>query len=295
VFTFRIQRAVLKPLSALTESVRRYAQGDFERRVGEVGQGEIRELAVAFDAMADELRAREKELVHQGRLAAIGQLAAGVAHELNNPIGIIRGYLKTMSPDEDAETLKAELAILDEEAAQCQRIAEDLLSYSRTSDLDVEPVDIKGLLLETVSRFSENQQGAPQEVLVEAETQEIPIDRSRIRQVLLNLLRNAAQASGGAGPIEVRGRVEGDHYQVDVLDHGPGVAESERQKVFEPFYTKRRGGSGLGLSVVAGIVRAHGGTAQVLSSPSGGALFRVSLPRVHTGPKSAPPVSDRKS
>lgn len=281
-FTVRLRAAVLRPLVALTEAARRFGRGDFGARVGAVGSGELAALAQAFDRMTEELAAREARLVESERMAAIGQLAAGVAHELNNPIGIIRGYLKTMSPEEDPETLRDELAILDEEAAQCQRIAEDLLSYARARELDLARVDAAAFLEEAVRRFQESPAAAGRAVMVALEPAELEADAPRIRQVVLNLLTNAIQASPPDTQVEVRGVKDGLHYCVEVEDQGPGVLLEDRQRVFEPFYSKRRGGSGLGLSVALGIVQAHRGTIEVRAGASGGAVFRVCLPLSQT-------------
>jgi two-component system NtrC family sensor kinase len=277
-FTVRLRAAVLKPLVALTDAAGRFGRGDFAARVGDAGQGELGALAQAFDRMTEELAAREARLVQSERMAAIGQLAAGVAHELNNPIGIIRGYLKTMSPDGDPETLREELGILDEEAAQCQRIAEDLLSYARAQELALEPLSAAALLEETGRRFQESPAAGGRRIQVAAEEAELEVDGPRVRQVLLNLLTNAAQASPPDTQVHLRGMKDGLHYRVEVEDSGPGVPPEERARVFEPFYSRRRGGSGLGLSVALGIVRAHRGAIEVGGGAAGGAVFRVRLP-----------------
>ncbi|MGB5192678.1 MAG: HAMP domain-containing protein [Polyangiales bacterium] len=117
VFTIRLRRAVLEPLQVLSAQARKFGSGDFSSRVGPVGEGELRAVSAAFDTMAEELQAREAQLIETERMAAIGQLAAGVAHEVNNPIQVIRGYLKTMGPDTPPDVLGEELKILDEEAA----------------------------------------------------------------------------------------------------------------------------------------------------------------------------------
>jgi len=278
-FTLRLRAAVLKPLVALTHAARDFGNGNFDRRVGQVGQGEFAELSDAFDHMAEELARREARLVHNGRMAAIGQLAAGIAHEFNNPIGIIRGYLKTMSPDGPTETLREELAILDEEAAHCQRIAEDLLSYARTEDLAVTRVEMEALIRQTVLRFRESGVGAGQAVRVEAAATDVWGDPARLRQVLLNLLNNAAQVSPERGEIVVRGQVGAEGYAISVADTGPGVEPADRVRIFEPFFTKRPGGSGLGLAVCLGIIQAHRGSIEVIDGPEGvGAEFRIYLP-----------------
>lgn len=277
-FTVRLRAAVLKPLVLLTDAAQRFGRGDFDLRVGHVGQGELGALGRAFDRMTEELARREARLLQSERMAAIGQLAAGVAHELNNPIGIIRGFLKTMSPDSDSATLRAELAILDEEAAHCQRIAEDLLSYARTDVIAADRIQMRTFLEETARRFRESQVASGKSLVVDVEEAPLAGDSARIRQVVLNLLTNASQASPPEAVVTLRGRREANHYRIEVEDHGPGVADGDRQRIFEPFFSKRRGGSGLGLSVALGIVQAHGGRIEVVDAANGGALFRVSLP-----------------
>lgn len=277
-FSVRLREEFLKPLEVLAEAARRLGQGDFETRVGVIGTGELADLSLAFDRMFVELEQRQTSLLRAERMAVIGQLAAGVAHELNNPIGIIRGYLKTMSPESDAETLREELAILDEEAAQCQRIADDLLSYARSEELQCSELDLGELIEQTVRRFSETELGRSSQVRVDVELARVFADGTRLRQVIMNLLGNAAHASGSALPIDVRGRVEGGEYVMDVEDQGSGVEVGDRERIFEPFFSKRRGGSGLGLSVVQGIVRAHGGRIDVTDGVSRGARFTVRLP-----------------
>jgi len=279
VFTIRLRRAVLNPLEVLSAAARRFGSGDFESRVGPVGEGELRAVATAFDRMAEELEARERRLIESERMAAIGQLAAGVAHEVNNPIQVIRGYLKTMTPDSPPDVLEEELRILDEEAAACQRIADDLLAFARAPDLHRGQVNMERLLGESVRRFAETSAGSNQRVHVTAEPGEAVADAGRLRQVIRNLLLNAAQFSERDQPIEVTGRRVGEQgYDIAISDTGPGIAPEDRGKIFEPFYTKRSGGSGLGLPVCMSIVHAHGGTISAENNPDGGCTFRVRLP-----------------
>lgn len=282
VFTLRLRTAVIKPLEVVSQAARRFGAGDFETRVGEVGEGELHSVAQAFDHMAEELQAREKRLLQQERMAAIGQLAAGIAHEINNPIQVIRGYLKTMESGSRPEILHEELSILDEEAAACQRLAEDLLAYARAPELRWDSVDMADLLKESARRFAETPQG--QDVQVEADTASVLADGGRIRQVLFDLLVNAAQVSKPGSPIEVSGEsLQEGGYEIRISDRGPGIPANEREKIFEPFFSKRPGGSGLGLAVCQGIVRAHGGTIDVEDRVGGGSTFCVRIPGTTAG------------
>jgi signal transduction histidine kinase len=278
-FTVRLRQAVLKPLAVIADAARRLGGGDFSVRLGATGEGELRDVADAFDRMVDEIRRREMRLLEAERMAAIGQLAAGVAHEINNPIGIIRGYLKTMGPESSPDALREELRILDEEAAACQRIAEDLLAYSKTPELRIRPTRIDELICESVRRMSDVRGGAAHPTTVRAEPHLLAVDAGRVRQVVLNLLKNAAQVSPTGAPIEIVGeRLAAGGYEIVVSDRGPGIACADRARIFEPFFSKRSGGSGLGLAVCQGIVVAHGGSIDVEDRSAGGATFRVRLP-----------------
>jgi two-component system NtrC family sensor kinase len=278
-FTVRLRRAVIQPLELLSKAARRFGSGDFYTRVGEVGEGEFRALSETFDHMAGELEERQRRLVESERMAAIGQLAAGVAHEINNPVGIIRGYLKTMGPDSPPDTLREELQILDDEAAACQRIAEDLVAYARAPELRCDSIAMDTLLRETARRFEETSEGAKLRVVLDIAPGEAYADSGRLRQVVLNLMMNAAQASEPDGLIEVSGApAESGAYEILVSDHGAGISPEDRAKVFEPFFTKRPGGSGLGLAVCQGILRAHGGSVMVEDREGGGTTFRVKIP-----------------
>lgn len=276
-FTVRLRTALLEPLAALTKAASRYGAGDFAYRVGDVGQGELRTVSLAFDHMAAELGEREALLLQQERMAAIGQLAAGVAHEINNPIGIIRGYLKMMRPDGDPEELSEELRILDEEAAACQRICSDLLTFATTPKLVQRDVDMVALVEASVERLREHADASERSIMVDAAPGNAYVDADRVRQVLGNLVHNALQATPPHGSVEVVGRPTEHGYRVDVVDQGPGVALEDRERIFEPFYTSRPGGSGLGLAISRSIVRAHGGEIRVTSLSSGGS-FCVEFP-----------------
>ena len=280
-YTQRIRRSVAQPLKALVTAAQRFGQGDFAGGISRVGEGEFQSVAWAWNRMLERLREREERLVQAERMAVIGQLAAGVAHEINNPIGVIRGYLRTMSPEDAPGTLREELKILDDEAAACQRIAEDLLTFARADQLSATPVSMDELLCETARRFAESGEGGTQGVEVDAEAATILADGRRLRQVVLNLLRNAVQASPNEIPVEVTGRRLPNYcYEIRVLDRGPGVAPADERRIFEPFYSKRDGGSGLGLAVCLGIVRAHDGDIRVERRPGGGSVFCVTLPPI---------------
>lgn len=274
----RLREHAVRPLARLVDATRAIARGEVPDR-SRGGDLEVRAVEDALVRLAGELRERQARLVASERMAVLGQLAAGVAHEVNNPIGIIRGYLRTMIPEVKDEEQRRELLILDEEAAACQRIAADLLAFARSDELRTTDVEIAGLVRETIDRLESS--GATGDVSLSADVQPevLRIDGGRIRQVLENLVRNAAQVSGAEGAaVEVIGRREDGGYRLEVADRGPGVAAADRDRVFEPFFSKRPGGSGLGLAVCLGVVRAHGGMIAVSDREGGGAVFEIVLP-----------------
>jgi two-component system NtrC family sensor kinase len=276
-------RSFSRPLASLERVAQRVATGDREARVEPLPALELKVVADAFNRMLDALARAEADVVAAERLAAIGRIAAGVAHEINNPIAVIRGYLKTMRQEAQHQELKEELQILDEEATACQRIAEDLLAYSRSPAMAPIPVQATELLKDAADRFeSTSRRDAPSApaILVEAEPALISVDPLRIRQVLVNLITNAREATSADEPILVRGSRDQDGYRIEVLDRGPGLSDETREHLFEPFFTTRRDGTGLGLAVCYGLVTAHGGSIRAEARPGGGSRFVVDLPAV---------------
>jgi two-component system, NtrC family, sensor kinase len=277
-------RSFSTPLASLEHVAQRVTAGDRSARVAPVSAVELTVVADAFNRMLDALARAEAEVVASERLAAIGRVAAGVAHEINNPIAVIRGYVKTMAKEAETPGLREELAILDEEAAACQRIAEELLMYARSSAMEPRLVQAEELVRNAVGHceegISRRGDGAVQSVVVDVEPAFITVDPLRIRQVIVNLVTNAREADAGEESIVVRGRRHEDGYRIEFLDRGGGIPEEARDRLFEPFFTTRRNGTGLGLAVCYGLVTAHGGTIRAESRPGGGSRFVVDLPGI---------------
>lgn len=281
VFSLRIRSAILLPMQSLAGAARRVGAGEPVEPLSPLGRGEIARVALAFDAMVAGLRERERRLVESERMAAIGELAAGVAHEINNPVAIIRGYLKTMIEETEPGELRDELGIIDEEAAACQHIVEDLVAFARAPQLDLDEVQMARLLEDSARRF---ERAAAVSVRVRAEPATLRVDPVRARQVVANLLRNASDATPPGDEIELIGEETDAAYRVRVLDRGPGIPEALREQVFEPFRSGKAAGTGLGLAVCRSIVEAHGGSIVARDREGGGTEMRVTLP--------APPPTD---
>ncbi|MHA7628051.1 two-component system sensor histidine kinase NtrB [Corallococcus sp. M7] len=216
-------------------------------------------------------------LVQHEKLAGIGRLAAGVAHEINNPLGVILGYVRLLQRRAEGP-LAEDLRVVEEEAVRCQDIVEGLLDLARPGRGPREPVALRDACEEVVLRLREATRLGTVTVDVHGEGTAWA-QAPRLRQVLLNLVKNAAEAAGEGGRVEVRIAVDADgSARVAVSDSGPGVTPEARARLFEPFFTTKPSGTGLGLAVSQAIAEAHGGRIDVDSGALGGARFTLSLP-----------------
>ncbi len=228
------------------------------------------------------------------KLAALGTLAAGLAHELNNPIGIISSRIEIMLLDAEAEPLPAtvmeDLRVLHRHAQRVARIAQGLLSFARQAPGQRGPVDLSHLVEETLL-FMEKQVGKHGIAVRRALAPGLPLvwgDENALQQVVVNLLTNARDALTHGGEITVRtGAVAGESSAVSLVvsDTGPGIPADVLPRIFDPFFTTKSDGTGLGLSISYGIVREHQGTMDVHSTPGDGATFILTFPAVR------PPVT----
>lgn len=274
----RLWKAFADPVEELSRVAHRVAAGDRGARMGTPRVVELVSLAHAFDSMLDALTRKEAELRAADKLATLGRVAAGVAHEMNNPLGVIRGYVKTLRRTERDPQLADVLGTIDAEAAICQRIVEDLLTYARVPALACREADASEVAHEAALRCELDV--TPARIVEEVERASLFADPLRLRQVLVNLLRNAREASTD-GPVELIGRRgTGDDYEFIVRDRGPGLTQEAKQRLFEPFFTTRAQGTGLGLAVSYGLVAAHGGTLEARDRPGGGTEMRIALPGV---------------
>ncbi len=294
--------------TAELREVNRQLQEDNARR--ELAEAELRRRYTELTELNIELSETREQLVQSEKLASIGQLAAGVAHEINNPIGFVNSNLGTLSRyfgdlkavidayrSGDAGRIAtaveaADLEFLLDDArdlldesldglGRVKKIVQDLRDFSRVDRGGREPTDLNAALASTL-RVAAGQLGAGTEIVTEfGELPPVVCDAARINQVFLNLLLNAAQAIAGQGRITVRSGRDDDGVWVSVEDTGCGIAPEIRDHIFEPFFTTRPVGQGtwLGLSTCHDIVvKEHGGRIDVDSQPGRGSVFRVRLP-----------------
>jgi two-component system sensor histidine kinase HydH len=223
----------------------------------------------------------------QARLAALGQMAAGLAHEVKNPLSAIKGAAQLLGePPSGHATDEASsefLAIILEEVDRLDRVVRSVLNYARPSQGDPGLIDVNAVVDQTLRLLSSDREvGCEYETAFESDLPSVRADAEQLRQVLLNLIRNAAQAMGGRGTITITTRSRADSadrsVEIAVTDRGPGITPEVRPHLFVPFFTTRAQGTGLGLAISERIVQEMGGRIEVLTAVGAGSTFSVQLP-----------------
>lgn len=231
----------------------------------------------AVKNIRDQLRKAEQ-------LAALGALAAGIAHEVRNPLGSLRGLTELISdnlPPDDHKRLYTENML--KEIDRLNHLVEDILNLAQNPMSNVEPTNISQVLSQCISlaRYNFPEKDIEVKEVHQTGLPLIPADPERLTQVFLNLLLNAFEASSGGGRIEVRiqgSGVGGQYCVITISDSGPGIAPEDLTRIFDPFYTTKEKGTGLGLSIAQNIITAYGGSIEAESAPGQGTQFRVVLP-----------------
>lgn len=230
-------------------------------------------------------KAMERHLQQTDKLASIGQLAAGIAHEINNPLSMVLGYTQLILRQEEPSTQRyADLKIVEKHARTCKTIVGDLLSFARSTRRQTGPTDFNKALGEILSvvRHPFELDGVVLEAVVDPNIPTMILDGPKIKQVFMNLIMNAKQAIGKNGTVKVTTRFDAEAEQVfaSVQDTGCGIEPEHLQRIFDPFFTTKNPGegTGLGLSVSYGIVKDHGGDIFVESTSGEGSTFTVVLP-----------------
>jgi PAS domain S-box-containing protein len=267
------------------------AEGEYRRILlsGSVEDSADREAEVLHFLAKDiqKRKAMEEQLAQADKLASIGELSSGVAHEINNPLGVILGYTQLLLRGEsDTSERHADLKTIEKHVRNCKTIVEDLLSFSRKSDTEKEVLDIHRIIDDVLVFVQHHSHIEHVDIKKEysPSVQPLMVDEKKIKQVLINLMMNAIHAVGDKGSIRISTDVseaEGT-LRVQVADSGYGIESRHLKKIFDPFFTTKTTGegTGLGLSVSYGIVQDHGGHIQVESRPGEGSVFTVVLPAV---------------
>jgi two-component system NtrC family sensor kinase len=291
---FWLSRRIVKPLRALTAAARRLAAGDLAVRARLHAGDEFDDLGDAFDSMAQSIqhnqlkvkRDVERQIADSERLAMVGQLAAGVAHEINNPLGGVLVYSHLLledTPEDDPR--RPNLKKIAQETARCRDIVRSLLDFARQGDLQVEDADLHAIITQSLDLAGTQKSFRSIRVIKRfaAEIPRIRLDRGKIQQVFLNVIFNAAEAmEGREGIIAVSTRpVKGEAaVQIRIRDTGCGMPPEVLKRVFEPFFTTKEVGKGvgLGMAVSYGIVDRHSGRLRIRSRPGHGTVVSILLP-----------------
>ncbi len=297
-FATLLGRDIVRSFKILEDHTKRISRGDFMLAPVGVKDEEIKSLLQAFNRMTRELRMHQRQLVQSEKLASLGTLLSGVAHELNNPLSNVSSSAQILAEDLDGldENFKKDLITqILEQSDRARDIVRTLLEFSRISEFAWQELSLKTLVEKTITLIRGQ---APSNVEINLDIPEdlkITVDKQRMQQVFLNLIKNAIDVIGENGRIWIscreiprkgKGRRE---VEILVEDNGPGIPPEIRDKIFDPFFTTKDvgHGSGLGLFIVHDIVEMHGGAIRVETRPGQGTTFIIWLPDrpVETGEK----------
>ncbi len=303
-----IARRFSLPLRRLEEIARKTAQGEYKHEFNATGPREIEHLARSLNEMAKQLEAEKRELedwaltlekkvgeraeemkkIHSQlfrseKLASLGKLAAGVAHEINNPLtGILTNSSLLLEDLEGDDPRREDVEVMVKETIRCREIVKRLLDFARQTKPQKRLASINGLI-ENIILLVRNQtsfRNITIEKSLEPGLPDLLVDPDQIQQVFINIILNAAEAMTRGGELTIRTArsADGGSIVVSFADTGPGIPEEVRERIFDPFYTTKEHGTGLGLSISYGIVEQHGGDIRVESVPGSGSTFVILLP-----------------
>ena len=303
---FMVSRRVSRPITAVAQAAKEIAEGRLDRRIEVRGEDEIGALAGSFNAMTrrladliaslrrkeeslqnacNQLVTAQQQLVQAEKMAAIGELAASVVHEMRNPLSSIKLNLQIIGRGLTREAPLAEhYQIAVEQVAQLEKMFADLLNYSRPLTIQPAYVEVGALLARCTQQLASELTG--QAISVTTDLQE-PVahilgDADRIEQVIVNVLKNAMEAAGPGSRIEIS--VAGDALgkrpmvTIRIADNGPGIPPQHLKRIFQPFFTTKKKGTGLGLAIVRKIMDVHQGEISVESAVGQGTTVRLSFP-----------------
>jgi two-component system NtrC family sensor kinase len=282
---FFASKFLTDPIRRLTEGVREVRRGRLDTRLPVTTTDELGELAADFNEMTEVLR-RNKELestlAQQNKMASIGVLSSEVAHEINNPLGVIMGYAahleNKMNPEDPHFRFIQQIK---RESKRCKTIVQDLLSYARVPRPVRVATDLNELLAQIVDFATHHTdlEGVTVSTALAPQLPPVELDGDQIRQVAMNLMLNAAGAMSAGGRLVVATTLnEAGWIDISFQDTGSGIAPEHLEKIFEPFFTTKQRGTGLGLAITKTIVEQHGGQLAVASTVGQGTTVTVSLP-----------------
>jgi len=282
---FRASTLITQPITQMMSVIHKIKRGNLDERITVNGNDELAEMATAFNRMTDRIQQNkeiESNLAQQGKMASLGVLSSGVAHEINNPLGIILGYAGylegKMSLDDPNYQYIHEIK---QESKRCKKIVQDLLSYARTPRPTLEAADLNSLLQQILD-FAANHtdmHGITIKTELAKNLPPVKLDGDQMRQMAINLILNAGGAMSNGGTLTVKTeQIDDNHIQIIFSDTGSGIPAENLEKIFEPFYTTKARGTGLGLAITRQIIEQHQGEIHIASSNDKGTDVTVKLP-----------------
>ena len=279
-------RTITRPVKQLVQATELVASGDLSRKISVTSKDEIGLLAESFNSMTGELAAAQqmqKRMFESEKLVALGEMSAGVAHEIRNPLGSIRTCASRIEEIAQNDQAVAKYAsIVSREADRVDRLIRQLLSFTRPAPVDFQYVDLTQIIDEALglALLKAKLVGITAEVSYDPSVPMVFADADRLRQATLNLMFNAIDAMPSGGTLGVVTQLSPDSTSIEIAvsDTGEGIREEFADRVFTPFFTTRGKGTGLGLAVVAQVVSEHNGAIDFACRPGGGTVFRMTLP-----------------
>jgi len=273
-------RKAVRPLSVLEKHMIRITAGEFSLIPSKFKDREFVSLKAAFNKMLLELRERQDYLVESEKYAALGTLMFGVAHELNNPLANISTSCQILIEEIDEGDIEYQKELLDQirvETGRARHVVDSVLNYSRPKERRT--FELRGAVEETIRLIKAE---VPANIVLQVDIPEdltVYADRQKIQQVIINLVMNAIDAIEGEGRVRVLAlKLDEKNVEIVVIDNGAGMEQEKLAKIFNPFYTSKKEGYGLGLFIVHNIITEYGGTISVDSYPGKGTTFNIVLP-----------------
>lgn len=281
-----VSRSIVIPVTRLADAARQVGEGNLAVRVDPGKLSETRHLALAFNAMLDSLSESrralaeaDREMMRQRLLAEMGKFALTVAHEVKNPLSIIKSSLDLLKKDPGSPSRDTLTGYMEEEIRRLNRLIEDFLGFARPAKPRFREVELNNLLEQVVVRSELQVNGSGPKIVADIASQAsyTRADPDLITRALDNIVKNACQASGERGGVRVRAYTTDNTWVAVVEDDGDGIAAEHLDKLFEPFFTTRSKGTGLGLAFASQVIRSHGGKILAENRREGGARFTVEL------------------
>jgi signal transduction histidine kinase len=301
LLSFAVARTITRPLATITGVMREVAAtGDLTRKIalgGPRDDEDARLLANTFNTLTDSIARFQREMSQKERLSSLGRLSTVIAHEVRNPLMIIKTALHTLRQNEpSAEALREAAADIDGEVARLNRIVNEVLDFARPIQFEFAPTDVNALCRESAAAAAAAP-GPAVHLDLDPSLPLVSTDAERLRLALINLVVNARQSvesEAADGPrVFLSTRAASGRVSIVVADTGGGIAGADVSRVFDPYFTTKRGGTGLGLPIAKNIVDGLGGTIAVASAPGRGTEIRIDLPTQAPTPAASEPAATR--